>query len=80
MLAGSESKTMNHAFACYWPTEGERRDFATYSRIGTWVSQNARVLDKKPVCDCVRLLAEQFPDVALICGRDHQGRMARLSK
>jgi len=80
MLAGNECKTTSHRFFCYWPTEGDRRDFSVYGRVGTWVSQNAKVLDKKSVCDCVRLLAEQFPELALVEARDHHGRLARWTK
>jgi hypothetical protein len=80
MLAGSEAKTMNHRVSCYWPTEGERRDFAMYGRVGTWVAQNAKVLDKKAVTECVRLVAEQFPELVLVDARDHHGRLARWSK
>jgi hypothetical protein len=80
MLAGSESKTMNHRFSCYWPTEGDRRDFAAAGRVGTWIGANSKVLDKKPVTDCVRLVAEQFPDLTLVEARDHHGRLARWSK
>lgn len=80
MLSGGDTKTMNHKFSCYWPTEGERRDFAMYGRLGTWVSQNQKVLDKKPVTECVRLMAEQFPELTHVDGRDHQGRLARWVK
>lgn len=80
MLAGGETKTMNHRLSCYWPTEGERRDFAMYGRVGTWVSQNAKVLDKRAVSECVRLVAEQFPELTLVDARDHQGRLARWAK
>jgi len=80
MLAGGETKTMNHRLSCYWPTEGERRDFAMYGRVGTWVSQNAKVLDKRAVTECVRLVAEQFPELTLVDARDHQGRLARWAK
>jgi hypothetical protein len=44
------------------------------------VSQNQKVLDKKPVAECVRLVAEQFPELTCVDGRDHQGRLARWAK
>jgi hypothetical protein len=80
MLAGGESKTTNHKFYYWWPTEGDRRDFACYGRVGKWVGENSRVLDKKPIVDCVRLLSEQFPELSLIEARDFAGRAARWAK
>lgn len=80
MLAGSESKTMNHRLYCYWPTEGDRRDFAAYGRVGAWIGSNARVLDKKSATECARLVAEQFPELTIVEVRDHQGRLARWAK
>lgn len=80
MLAGGQSKTMNHKFSCYWPTEGERRDFSMYGKVGAWVGQNAKVLDKKAVTECARLVAEQFPELSIVEVSDHAGRMARWKK
>lgn len=76
MLAGSQCKTMNYTLNCYWPTEGDRRDFALYSKVGSWIGQQAKVLDKKGITATVKLIAEQFPEVVYIEGRDHQGRLA----
>lgn len=80
MLAGGEAKTTSHRFYFWWPTEGDRRDFAEFSKVGTWVGGNAKVLDKKPVVDCVRLMSEQFPELTLIEAKDFAGRGARLAK
>jgi hypothetical protein len=80
MLAGSQSKTMNHKVNAFWPTVGDRRDFAMYGRVGTWIGQNAKVLDKQPVTECAKLVAEQFPELTLVEVSDHTGRMARWSK
>jgi hypothetical protein len=44
------------------------------------VGENSRVLDKKPIVDCVRLLSEQFPELSLIEARDFAGRAARWAK
>ena len=80
MLAGGQSKTSNHTVNYYWPTEGDCRDFAMYGRVGTWLGQNAKVLDKKSIVACVQLLTEQFPELALVEARDFAGRAARWSK
>ena len=75
MLVGTVCKTTNHTLHAYWPTEGDRRDFATFSKVGSWVGQQAKVLDKKPVAESVKLLAEQFPFLERIEARDNQGRL-----
>lgn len=76
MLVGTLCKTTNHTFHAYWPTEGDSRDFAKFSKVGSWVGQQARVLDKKPVAEAVKLLADEFPVLARIEARDNQGRLA----
>jgi hypothetical protein len=80
MLAGGEAKTTNHRFHFWWPTEGDRRDFAHYGKVGKWVGENARVLDKKSAVDCARLLAEQFAELQQIEVRDFAGRAARWQR
>lgn len=80
MLAGGQSRTTNHTFDFWWPTEGDKRDFAYYGKVGTWVGQNSKVLDKKPVIACVQLLVEQHPELSLVEARDFAGRAARWSR
>lgn len=77
MLAGGTAKTSNHKIIYWWPTEGDRRDFALFGRVGTWVSQNQRVLDKKSSVDCVQLVLEQFPELSAVEVQDFAGRLAR---
>lgn len=77
MLAGGQAKTSNHKVTFWWPTEGDRRDFALFGRVGTWIGQNARVLDKKSAVECVQLVLEQFPEVTAVESMDFAGRMGR---
>jgi hypothetical protein len=77
MLAGGQSKTSNHKITFWWPTEGDRRDFALFSKVGTWIGQNTRVLDKKSVVDVIQLVLEQFPELSAAEAQDFAGRMAR---
>lgn len=78
--AGGKAKTSNYTITCWWPPEGGSRDFAIYSKVGSWIGQNARVLDKKSAMECVKLVAEQFPEVVAVEACDHQGRMGRMSR
>lgn len=80
MLAGGKGKTNNFNVTYYWPTEGDHRDFAVHGKVGTWLSQNARVLDKKSATQCARLLADEFPQLASVDVADHHGRLARFSR
>lgn len=78
--SGGKAKTSNYTITFWWPPEGDSRDFAYHSKVGTWIGQNARVLDKKSAPECVKLVAEQFPEVKAIEVCDHQNRMARMSR
>jgi hypothetical protein len=49
-------------------------------RVGTWIGQNAKVLDKKRATEVVKLLAEQFPDISIFEARHVQLQHARLAK
>lgn len=80
MLAGGKGKTNNYNVIFWWPTEGDRRDFAMHGRVGTWLSQNGKVLDKKGAPECCRLVAEEFPELASVEVADHQNRMARFTR
>lgn len=80
MEAGTYVKTQQHQITAYWPTQGGTRDFSTAGRIGTWVSSNEKVLNKKSQCELVQLLADQFPELSLVETRDFSGRAARWAK
>ena len=77
MLAGCLCKTQNYTIEAYWPTLGDRRDFAMYCDVGQWIGKNSKVLDKKTAIECLRLIREQFTDLQHVEIKDHQGRLAR---
>jgi hypothetical protein len=77
MLAGGSSKTNNHQFSYYWPTLGDRRDFAMYGKVGTWVGKNARTLDRKSCVDCLKIVMDEFPELDSLEIKDFSGRCAR---
>jgi hypothetical protein len=80
MSAGGYWKTNNHTITAYWPDQGQSRNFSTWGSVGTWVSQNEKVLNKKSETQVCQLVAEQFPSVELVECRDFSGRAARLAK
>jgi hypothetical protein len=80
MEAGTHVKTTQHQIAAYWPTLGGSRDFAMAGKIGTWVSSNEKVLNKKSQCELVKLLSDQFPELTLLETKDFAGRAARWAK
>lgn len=80
MEAGTSLKTSQHQITVYWPTQGHARDFTLAGKVGTWVAQNEKVLNKKRECELLQLLAEQFPELSSLESRDFSGRCARLGK
>lgn len=78
MNAGGYWKTTGSTITAHWPTRGDNRDFQYWSQIGVWIGKNERVLAKKPLTEQVRLVAEQFPEIAQLESRDFSGRSARL--
>lgn len=80
MSAGGYWKTTNHQITVYWPDQGQQRNFNTWGQVGTWISQNEKVLNKKPETGVAQLVMEQFPFVELVECRDFSGRAARMTK
>lgn len=80
MLAGHAAKTSNYKISFFWPTEGDKRDFAFASQVGRWIGQNAKVLDKKMPADVLKLVAEQFPFLMEIDGIHFNGPLARYRR
>lgn len=80
MNAGGHWKTNTHNITVYWPDQGQNRNFNTWGLVGTWISQNEKVLNKQPETKVCQLLAEQFPYLELIECRDFSGRAARWTK
>lgn len=80
MLAGDTSKTMVYRIDYWWPSEGSARDMSIGGKVGTWIGQNAKVLDKKRATEVVQLVREQFPDLELIEARHAQLQSARYAK
>jgi hypothetical protein len=79
MLAGGRGRTNNWTFTFYWPTEGDRQDFAFRGRVGKWLGENARVLDKKSATECVKQVAAEFPELSSVEAADHHDRLARVT-
>lgn len=80
MNYGGYWKGTNFQVTVYWPTLGSARDFQQWGAVGGWISKNEKVLNKKPLPDVCKLLAEQFPDIKLVESKDFSGRCARWSQ
>jgi hypothetical protein len=51
-----------------------------WSRIGVWISQNEKVLNKRTQDEVCRLVSEQFPELVEVESKDYSGRLARWRK
>lgn len=80
MLAGDTSKTTSYKIDYWWLSDGHNRDMHTGGKVGTWIGQNAKVLDKKRATEVVQLVREQFPDLEIIEARHAQLQHARWQK
>jgi hypothetical protein len=80
MLAGDSAKTTSYRFEYYWPTAGDGQDMKIGGRVGTWIGQNCKVLDKKRATEVVKLIAEHFPELTVIDARHVQLQYARYTK
>ena len=80
MLAGDSAKTMNYKLEYYWPTAGDSQDMKIGGKVGTWIGQNAKVLDKKRATEVAKLISEQFPELTVIDARHVQLQHARIQK
>jgi hypothetical protein len=80
MTSGGYWKTTNSQITAHWPLQGGSRDFGMWSRIGVWISQNEKVLNKRTQDEVCRLVSEQFPELVEVESRDYSGRLARWRK
>jgi hypothetical protein len=80
MSAGGYWKGTNFQVTVYWPTLGTSRDFTQWGQVGSWVSKNEKVLNKKHLTELCKLVCEQFPEVNIVESRDFSGRCARWEK
>ena len=81
MLTGTILRTTSYTFSIYWEPLGSSTDLNMGGRLGRWVGQNERAIDKlKSGMDAIRLLNEQFPALALVEARHSNGLLARYQK
>lgn len=80
MMTGDRAKTNNFVIDYWWESENASRDMQLGKPVATWVGQNAKVLDKKPSTEVVKLLVEQFPYLMEIEARHFQLQHARWRK
>jgi hypothetical protein len=49
-------------------------------RLGRWVSQNERAMEKQKCMEAIKLLVEQFPTLSLVEARHTNGLLARWQR
>jgi len=81
MLTGTMLRTNSYTFLLYWEPAGASTDLNMGGRLGKWLSQNERAIDKHKVgMDAIKLLVEQFPTLTLIEARHSNGLLARWER
>ena len=81
MITGTLLRTSSYTFLLYWEPAGPTSDLNMGGRLGRWVVQNEKAIDKlKCGMDAIKLLAEQFPNLTLIESRHSNGLLARYQK
>lgn len=78
MQSGDHVKTSNYTIEFWWESGGDGFDMRQYGKVGSWIGQNQKVLDKKPATEVVKLVREQFPELAGITAKHIQLRWARV--
>jgi hypothetical protein len=78
MKSGDAVKTSNYTIEFWWESGGAGFDLRQYGKVGTWISQNGRVLDKKTATEVVKLVREQFPELTDITAKHVQLRWAKV--
>jgi hypothetical protein len=78
MLTGTMLRTSSYTFLIYWKPLGSNTDLNMGGRLGRWVNQNERSIDKQRIAmDAIKLLVEQFPSLSLVEARHSNGLIAR---
>ena len=81
MNTGTMLRTSSYTFLIYWEPAGSTTDLNMGGRLGRWVSQNEKAIDKLKVgMDAIKLLTEQFPTLTLVESRHSNGLLARWQK
>jgi hypothetical protein len=81
MLTGTLLRTSSYTFLFYWEPMGKNTDINMGGKLGRWVIQNEKAIDKlKCGMDAIRLLTEQFPNLTLVEARHSNGLLARYQK
>jgi hypothetical protein len=81
MMTGTLLRTASYTFLLYWEPSGPASDLNMGGRLGRWLSQNEKAIDKLKVgMDAIKLLTEQFPTLTLVESRHSNGLLARWQK
>jgi hypothetical protein len=81
MMTGTLLRTSSYTFLIYWEPAGATTDLNMGGRLGRWLSQNEKSIDKLKVgMDAIKLLTEQFPALTLVEARHSNGLLARYQR
>jgi hypothetical protein len=81
MMTGTLLRTSSYTFLLYWEPAGATTDLNMGGRLGRWISQNEKSIDKLKVgMDAIKLLTEQFPALTLVEARHSNGLLARYQR
>jgi hypothetical protein len=81
MNTGTLLRTASYTFLIYWEPAGATTDLNMGGRLGRWVRQNEKAIDKLKVgMDAIKLLTEQFPALTLVEAKHSNGLLARYQK
>lgn len=79
MQAGERVRTNVYVLDYWWPSQGHVKDLSIGNSVAAWIAKNAKVLDKKRSDEALKLIREQFPELAAIEARHAQLQAARWS-
>ena len=71
--AGTKVSLTKWMFKVYWPTMGDSADFRLQSKIGSWIGQNEKTLNKKKAVDISRLIHDEFGAVSAVLVEERGG-------
>jgi hypothetical protein len=81
MTTGTLLRTASYTFLLYWEPSGPTSDLNFGGRLGRWIGQNEKAIDKlKCGMDAIKLLTEQFPALTLVEARHSNGLLARYQR
>lgn len=77
LLTGGTARTTNLQIEYCWECGPESANRILDRNIATWIAKNEKVLNKALPDKAVKILMEEFPDIACVEIKDYAHRMAK---